>query len=256
MIHDLVFLHSGHAPRCDARVDKHFDGYWTLQFMSSGGVEVCYDDASQVMEGAWFWTAFPGPHVRFHPAPGYSMWHHRYCAFRGPLVGRWLAEGLFPPEPQHAPNLKRNVSAFDELLAELRRSDRWGAVRALNLLERILIELAEARSPANAPRAWLRPVLDRLEQPGEPPDYERLAEKAGMGLSTLRRRFRQAMGTPLHAYALQCRVAKARSLLGETDLPIKAVAEKLGYSDVYFFSRQFRELSGVPPAAYRKSRQG
>jgi len=43
--------------------------------------------------------------------------------------------------------------------------------------------------------------------------------------------------------------------LGETNLPIKEIAERLGYNDVYFFSRQFRKQMGVPPAAYRKSRQ-
>jgi len=51
-------------------------------------------------------------------------------------------------------------------------------------------------------------------------------------------------------------VAKARQMLGETELPLKTIADRLGYRDVYFFSRQFRKLSGVPPAAYRRSRQG
>jgi len=76
-----------------------------------------------------------------------------------------------------------------------------------------------------------------------------------MGLSTLRRRFRQTTGTSIHAYALQCRIAAAREMLGSTDLAIKEVASRLGYTDVYFFTRQFRQLSGVPPAAYRRSRQ-
>lgn len=52
------------------------------------------------------------------------------------------------------------------------------------------------------------------------------------------------------------RIARARAYLGETDVPIGPIAEKLGYNDIYFFTRQFRERVGVPPGQYRKSRQG
>ena len=52
------------------------------------------------------------------------------------------------------------------------------------------------------------------------------------------------------------RIAEARRLLGETDEPIKSIAKRLGYRDVFFFSRQFRSITGVPPAMYRRSRQG
>jgi AraC-like DNA-binding protein len=57
-------------------------------------------------------------------------------------------------------------------------------------------------------------------------------------------------------YVLQCRANAARQLLTETDLPVKLIARQLGYQDVFFFTRQFRKFTGVPPALYRKSRQG
>ena len=40
-----------------------------------------------------------------------------------------------------------------------------------------------------------------------------------------------------------------------TDLPVKEIAEQLGYSDVYFFTRQFHRYIGLPPAKFRKIRQ-
>jgi iron complex transport system substrate-binding protein len=87
-------------------------------------------------------------------------------------------------------------------------------------------------------------------------DYDAIAAKLGMAESTLRRRFRDATGVPPHEFVLQARVNEARRLLGETNDPIKRIAQRLGYRDVYFFSRQFRQFAGVPPALYRKSRQG
>ena len=204
----------------------------------------------------WFWPAAPGPHIRFHPAPGHFFWHHRYVAFKGPLVSRWQAEGLLLSKPQEAPRGKHIPRRFDELLTQVQRWNRWGTLRAINLLEGLLLELAEARAQPRAREEWLDPVMEELSaRPDAAVDYAALARSAGMGLSTLRRRFRAATGTALHTYALECRIASARSMLGETDLPIKTVAETLGYNDVYFFSRQFRKFAGTSPAAYRKSRQ-
>lgn len=265
---DLVFLHSNALPRCNARVDKCFEGYHTLQFMEAGAVAIRYGDQNErVLSGRWFWAAFPGPRIRFGVAPGSSFWNHRYVAFQGPLAQRWAAAGLLLGSvPQPAPEAFCWPKRFDALLAQARRNDQWGRLRAINLLEGLLLELAEARSsaaaaatqkPAGAP-PWLDVALERLNsgEAAAAPNYARIAAETGMALSTLRRRFREATGTPLHGYVLEQRLARARTLLGETDLPLKAIAERLGYTTVYFFCRQFRKQVGVPPGAFRRSRQG
>lgn len=256
MAEDLVFLHCGHMPTCDRRVDKQFDGYFTLQYMVAGGVELFYENDRHLLHGQWFWPAHPGPHIRFHAAPGLQTWHHRYVAFKGPLVSRWIAGGLLLEKPQAAPQRRNFTARFDELLLQARRADRWGTLRGINLLERLLLELAEAREQPQRREPWLERLLQRFDD-GESLNlsYEHLADKEGMALSTLRRRFRTATGTALHTYVLHCRIGTARRLLGESDLPIKTIAEQLGYNDVYFFTRQFRKFSGVPPAVYRRSRQ-
>jgi AraC-like DNA-binding protein len=255
---DLAFLHCNYRRRNNGRTDKVFDGYCSLQLMTSGGVELWYGARQWILEGEWFWPGFPGPHIRFHAAPGHPFWTHRYVAFSGARIAHWQEEGLFPTEPQPAPPGRDYAASFDELLIYARRTDRWGLLKGINLLEKLLLELAEARSQPPVPlqKPWVQVVLDRVSENAEfPPDYLQIAQDCSMALSTLRRKFRLATGTPLHTYALQCRIAAARHLLGETDDPIKRIAERLGYRDVYFFSRQFRALTGVPPAAYRRSRQ-
>ncbi len=252
---DLTFLHGGYYPRCAGRVDKHFEGYHTLQFMSAGAVALSYDRQSHCLRGRWFWPAYPGPHIRFHVAQGSTTWSHRYVAFTGPLAGRWAAQGLLPRGPQPAGSAVPWAKWFDDLLARIRRPGRWEILAAVNRLERILIELARARASEEAAEPWVGPLLERLET-GRPFDAEAFAAGAGMALSTLRRRFRQITGAPLHTHALQCRIAAAQRLLSEGETPVKSVARQLGYRDVYFFSRQFRQQTGLPPAAFRRSRQG
>jgi AraC-like DNA-binding protein len=251
---DLTFLHCGQNLRCDARVDKWFD-YYTLQLMTRGEIEVLYDERKYALRGGWFWPAFPGPHVRFHLAPNCASWEHRYVAFTGAQVNEWKAAKLWVETPQPLPS-KRLVKLFDELLVQALRTDVWGVRRAANLLEQVLIEMAEARTQLPTHEPWLESALEVLnEQSVFAPDYEKLARVCGMGQSTLRRRFKEATGTTLHSYVMQRRMAHAKQLLGETDWPLKQIASRLQFSDVYFFSSQFKKMAGVSPTAYRKTRQ-
>lgn len=254
----LTLLATTHAPECSVRIDKYLVGYSTLQFMERGGVSLSYDDTAYTLEGAWFWPAHPGPRTRFHAAPGYDSWFHRHVGFSGPLVSHWIAQGLWPECPQPAPPGRDYPALFDELIRQARRTDAWGRRRAINLLEQLLLELAEARAqPPRPGEAWLNPVLEQLEcSETFVPDYAEISARSGMALSTLRRRFRQATGLSMHDHVLQTRLASARALLAETDLPPKVIAEHLGYESVYFFARQFRRHAGVTPGMYRKSRQG
>lgn len=263
---DLVFLYGESVPACTHHIDKHYAGYQTLQYMSGGSVELRIGESRHLLGGRAFWSAYPGPRFRFHAAPGHATWAHRYIAFQGRRVRRWEREGLFPVAPRPSPGGADFGPRFDDLLRHARRTDPPGVRRATNLLEGILIELADARAPATPPAPWVARVTAALDQAavapgrdgivvGPAPGYGTLAAAVGVSESTLRRQFRGATGTSPHAYVLQRRAEEARRLLGETDLPVKAIAARLGYGDVYFFSRQFRQLTGVPPAAYRRSRQ-
>ena len=263
---DLVFLATSRTPHCTLRLDKHVVGYYTMQFMDEGAVELAYDDDWATLSGgAWFWPAYPGPRLRFHPAPPAASWSHRHVGFSGPLVHKWIAQGLWPDRAQPAPPAPTGdwPAFFDTLITRARRGDRWGRLRATNQLEQLLLELAEARASPPVPDrpVWLVTTLAALDTLADShpfaPDYDGLAADVGMAIGTLRRRFKAAMGgTTLHGYVIERRIARARVLLGESDAPLRVIAARLGYDNEYFFSRQFRQVAGVAPQVYRRSRQG
>ena len=253
---NLSFLHAKCMPLCDARVDKFFVGYHTLQFVSRGQVELFYGAERHLLESGSLWTAFPGPRIRFHAAQGCANWHHRYAAFTGPRVAEWIAAGLWFESPQRIVPCQNFVDRFDALIEAINAApSRFGTLRASNLLESLIIDLAEqrGREAEIAPPAWFEILLNDLGNA----DFEPMtwADDHGMSLPTLRRHFKKITGSALNESAIQTRLAQARNLLAETDLAIKFVAEELGYKDVYFFTRQFTQASGISPAAFRRSRQ-
>jgi len=249
---DLTFLVSSHIPIAKHRVAKHLIGYATMQYMEHGRIHVSYDDRMYDLEGQWFWPAYPGPYFQFHRAPGCQSWSHRHLAFQGPLFGKWVADGLWPNEPQEAPPGKNWPEFFDEMRRHADTPTRWGRLRAINMLEALLLELAEARQQEPVRGPWLQSVLRRLDS--DEADYDEIAQDHGVALSTLRRRFQSATGTSIHEHRLLSRIARARTMLVETDLPIKVVSDNLGYDNVHYFNRQFKRFVGVPPGRFRRSR--
>ncbi len=258
MAGELIFMHGSHRRQCVATVDKKFT-YHALQMMTRGRVKLWYDDRAFDMRGCWLWPCHPGPHVKFHEWPAGQPWEHRYMAFTGPLAGQWLAQGLWPATPQEidATSARRWAALMDEALECANRGDRFDWLRAVNLIERLLIEAAALRAdkgPATEP--WLRDVTEHIAQADDHVDYAKLAAHQGMSLSTMQRRFARATGQSLHQFRLTARLTHARQMLGETDLSIKQIAQRLGYCDVFYFSRHFSRVVGVAPATYRRSRQG
>lgn len=252
---ELTFLHGLVHPQCDHDINKKFVGYYTLQYMTGGCVSLQVGSRHYQMEGPWFWSAYPGPQIAFHASPRQSVWQHRYVAFRGSRVRQWIASRLFPIEPQMAPPRPDLAIRFDEMLHLFREKDQLAALRAVHILEGILLDLAIARSVARRRPDWLASAIAMLESAvGQSEvDYPRICARLMLSESTLRRGFQQALGVSPHEYLINARIAKARQMLSESNLPIKHIAQVLGYSDLFYFSRQFRQVAGLPPAAYRRS---
>lgn len=257
MTDELTLLHAAHRPHCIASVDKVFN-YYTIQLMIRGQVELFYDETRYLMKDRWLWPCYPGPLIRFHEFPRGRSWNHRYIAFSGPLVRRWEAGGIMLTQPWRLSEKNASDLAlrFDRMLCQMNRPGRWGQAHAMNLLESILLEIAEQQNTTQVqPPAWLRQVIELLSKPESKPDYPAIARTVHLSLPTLRRHFKQATGSSLHQYRLDMLITEARRQLGNTDKPIKQISDDLGYQDVYYFTRQFTQTVGISPARFRRSRQ-
>lgn len=265
---ELHFLFGQFVPRCTHNVDKRFEGYCVLQYCAGGAVDLTIGEEQRTLEGRFFWSSYPGPRIAFKPSArggkGGDTWVHRYLAFRGSAVKRWTEEGLFPIAPMPAPIRPGAGTAdddwaerFDVLLDLSRREDATGRRRAELELELLLCELADARATNSGQPEWLRKAKSKLEAlRTDEIDYQRLATELGFSARTFRREFTRLAGMPPHRFLLAARISHARELLAHTDLPIKEISRELGYRDVFYFTRQFRGLVGVPPGVYRHSRDG
>jgi len=68
----------------------------------------------------------------------------------------------------------------------------------------------------------------------------------------LGRLFRQELNVTFLDYIHKVRIEKACTLLDDAQLKIYEVALKVGYSDEKYFSRIFKQYTGMTPSQYRK----
>jgi len=65
------------------------------------------------------------------------------------------------------------------------------------------------------------------------------------------RLFRQVSGHSPKEYMLNIRMTHARHMLSESNLSVGEIADRLGYRDLFFFSKQFKAKTGLAPTAFR-----
>ncbi|CAI8965818.1 AraC family transcriptional regulator [Pseudomonas sp. IT-P74] len=124
----------------------------------------------------------------------------------------------------------------------------------LSLLQRHAA-VPDAGKPGKEHRAVSLAKELLLVQLAAPPSLEALAATVNLSPFHFARVFRRATGMPPHTWLMQQRIARARALLQSGCLPLE-VAMQLGFADQSHLSRQFKQVYGVGPGAYRSAKRG
>lgn len=112
----------------------------------------------------------------------------------------------------------------------------------------------QARHDKMLRQTALRRVCDYIEANLERElTLEELGKIAQYSPFHLARLFRQATGQSLHQHIAKCRLAKAKLLLETTDMPLRQIAQQVGFTDQSHLSNHFRKAFGYAPSTERRS---
>jgi AraC-like DNA-binding protein len=184
-------------------------------------------------------VSLPGYHALFTLEP---QWRRRH-QFNSRLH-------LPPAEIGHV------LGLIDQLDAELKaRGAGFGFLATALFMQLVaVVSRAYGHSPNPDSQALLRiaAAITHLETHyTEEIELDDLAGIAHMSKRSFLRTFQAATGQPPIAYLIQIRVNRAADRLRATDDPITDVAFAVGFQDSNYFARQFRQVMGVTPRAYR-----
>jgi len=133
-------------------------------------------------------------------------------------------------------------------------ADSLAKVLAMQLVRRYsyLKDLQTSRG-GMAPRKLRKAIEfinDNLDQE-QTVTLSAVAEVAQMSYFHFSRAFKQSMGISPNAYMTEQRIARAKKLLSDTDLPIADIALRAGFASQSHFTTTFRRLVWTTPKAFR-----
>jgi AraC family transcriptional regulator, arabinose operon regulatory protein len=200
-----------------------------------------------------------GPdHLVLHPG-------HVHCDFRGeaPVPTTWLHFSY-----HYRPDLSQQVP-FDlepaetelRLIREL--SGLFGKGQAQVRQRVFSLSLALLQVVLSRPGLrWLEktpPAISRVteyvrEHFAEPHYNDSLARRAGVSTRVLTRLFRKHLGVSPARFVAQIRLREAAYRLANTPLGLEVIAEEAGFPNGAYFSRAFKQHTGLSPALFRQRR--
>lgn len=89
----------------------------------------------------------------------------------------------------------------------------------------------------------------------EPLTVEALAASAGIGRWAYTRLFKELTGRLPLDFLNEVRIGQAKALLMNTEDRLGEIAQRVGYSSEYYFSRRFKRETGLSPGQYRRLRR-
>ncbi|MBT3194428.1 MAG: AraC family transcriptional regulator [Verrucomicrobia bacterium] len=209
------------------------------------------------IEGGHVFLLFPGVWHRFRPIKR-EGWEENWIGFNGDIADR-VMKNFFSPQKAVI-----RVGPDQELLHQIRSivglMDQAPVGYQQIVGSRTLEILAHIRSHAMSYRSIDRQVARKVEQArrylvqhySDTIDTEALAHRLGFSLSRFRAVFKEHTGAAPNQYQIDIRMNLARHWLAESHHTVTEIAEMLGFSSVYYFSRLFKKKEGCPPSAYRK----
>ena len=156
--------------------------------------------------------------------------------------------------PPRRPAWTDAISALEAELADRAEGYRQAALAYLTLL---LVDVARLATDVvgdlrRSNETVLAEVFDVVQQRfAEPLSLRDVAASVGMTPGYLTTLVRRRTGRTVVDWITEQRMAHARRLLTETDLPVGEVARRVGLPDQGYFARVFRRGNGMTPREWR-----
>ncbi len=186
-----------------------------------------------------------------------GQWAEAFINVDGPLYLRLSELGLIHRKPDVLhPGIDASlIQRFEEIQTSLKTlpdSSLSGTlVRAMDLLR--LAQDLHWRERSGPDRLVVDQACKRLaDDVEERIPLPALAQELGVGYDHFRKTFAYHTGMSPGKYRIRRRIDRARELILHRHLRNQEVADLLGYPDSFTFSRQFKQVTGESPAAFRQ----
>ena len=200
---------------------------------------------------------FPGqPHI-YAPDPE-TRWDEININFSGEVFNGWVGPNLMDPmQPvRRLEPVDYWLKQFHNLVLPLAKPGRIPSITDTGKLTDLISRMCKAwQTPwQDHDIQWLEQAQQHLHQwpLDQPLNLETLARKFNITEQTYRKKFKRLCSMTPSAFRTRYLIELACQRLRNSDVPLKQIAEELGYGNEYYFMRRFKQIAGVTPGNYRR----
>lgn len=247
----------------DALVDLSFwyflDGQGSIRNLATG--------CSHPLKAGVCLCMKPGMRLEARQQPDGKPLHSVYFHLDFRLRKRLLAPREYPRLPWYSE--VTNPAFFEasslHALDLLHESDAHGIPDANLLLARQIfqsmfldLKFGTVRQATRREMTYQEQVLEKAlralkDDPKQFHNVHDLAKLCGYSESHLRALSHRLTGKSPNTLIIEARIEQAKSLLRHSNHSVGMIAELLGYDNIYYFSRQFRDMISTTPSQYRST---
>lgn len=197
---------------------------------------------------------YPGQWHRYRPLEN-TGWKEHYIGFNGELSDKILKSQFFKPEmPIIRIGFKSELhDLFYKIINEL-KNEKAGFQQICTGLT--IAYIGQIISIIKNKEFEGKDIEKKIQQAcfiireniSENIDIKALSAKLNLGYSYFRKMFKKYTGISPLQYHIQLRLKLAENLLLQNTLSIKEIANQLGFESIFYFSRLFKEKTGLNPS--------
>ncbi len=258
---DYVGINYRNEKRYSLNMPEGDQHYWLLFFLSEVYLEL--DGEERLCESGTVILYAPAhPQRYFHPFSGFS---NDWVKFSGEDMESFLEEISFPLNiPFQVENAEDVHDWVRRIEQEFFMKDKNSVYMLDALMRELLLQLArqyaqglggmrDNRAKEQKFRQARSIIMSHLDQPWTIDD---MANLLGLSPSRFSHMYTSIFHVSPKQNLLSERMNQAKFLLESRDYSVGEVASKVGYDNIYHFSKQFKKATGMSPTEYRKRGNG
>jgi AraC-like DNA-binding protein len=202
----------------------------------------------------------PGEWHRHRPDPA-TGWVNLWVHFNGNLPHEWLRDRAFRLCGNKPDIADRSLfqTQFERLLDTIGENPHLNSAavswQLLGLLSHFVVDVRASEQTDLRERGSIARQASEfiMNHTHTTIDVGEVAAYVGCSRRTLETRFKATTGRTVLEEIQHCRAARAKSLLLETDMPMKQIVQRAGFQSSEHMRLVFRKLLGVTPGSLRKA---
>ena len=239
---------------------RTLDTWQAILIHEGSGIFESQPTGRRVIKAGSVFFLFPGVWHRYAPDPE-TGWVESWIEFEGEIPDKLRQAGKLNPRRAIFPLGEQPdlTDMFDRCHSFAKNPPvEQGALLATTALQILAIILSISQTPSDTtPRKqeMIRHAQNlMMEYCDQPLTMRELAKKVNAGYTYFRRSFREHTGLSPKQYLLALRLRRVKSLLANSAMTVKEIADHMGYSSPYHLSADFTRHAGVSPTNWRRRR--